>query len=102
MAITDPKVLLFMIMTCSQLLGLSFVNFFPTWVSIFYRRTYRTTTKAFPTFSFFVYLFSLNTFVPPLCRIAATLGFSTTITLLMAAYVISVATLCYDPANPNL
>lgn len=30
MAITDIKVPLFMIMTCSQLLGLSFVNFFPT------------------------------------------------------------------------
>ncbi|KAF8496048.1 MFS general substrate transporter [Gautieria morchelliformis] len=47
MAITDVKVLLFMIMTCAQLLGLSFVNFFPT--------------------------------------LAGTLGFSTTITLLMAA-----------------
>ncbi|KIJ51016.1 hypothetical protein M422DRAFT_776904 [Sphaerobolus stellatus SS14] len=47
MAIKDIKVLIFMVMTCSQLLGLSFVNFFPT--------------------------------------LAATLGFSTTITLLMAA-----------------
>ncbi|KAF8514246.1 major facilitator superfamily domain-containing protein [Hysterangium stoloniferum] len=47
MAIMDIKVPLFMIMTCSQLLGLSFVNFFPT--------------------------------------LAATLGFSTTISLLMAA-----------------
>ncbi|KAF8574831.1 MFS general substrate transporter [Ramaria rubella] len=47
MALKDVKVLIFMIMTCSQLLGLSFVNFFPT--------------------------------------LAATLGFSTTISLLMAA-----------------
>jgi len=47
MAIKDPKVPIFMIMTCSQLLGLSFVNFFPT--------------------------------------LAATLGFSTTISLLVAA-----------------
>ncbi|KZO90354.1 MFS general substrate transporter [Calocera viscosa TUFC12733] len=30
MAITDPKVLVFMFMTFVQLLGLSFVNFFPT------------------------------------------------------------------------
>jgi len=47
MAIMDIKVPIFMIMTCAQLLGLSFVNFFPT--------------------------------------LAATLGFSTTISLLMAA-----------------
>lgn len=38
MAIKDPKVPIFMIMTCSQLLGLSFVNFFPTydWGSFFF------------------------------------------------------------------
>lgn len=30
LAITDVKVLIFALMTCSQLLGLSFVNFFPT------------------------------------------------------------------------
>ncbi|EPT00465.1 hypothetical protein FOMPIDRAFT_1036789 [Fomitopsis schrenkii] len=30
MAIKDPKVPIFMVMCCSQLLGLSFVNFFPT------------------------------------------------------------------------
>ncbi|KAI0741190.1 MFS general substrate transporter [Earliella scabrosa] len=47
MAIKDPKVPLFAIMTCAQLLGFSFVNFFPT--------------------------------------IAGTLGFSTTVTLLLAA-----------------
>ncbi|KAF8839408.1 MFS general substrate transporter [Paxillus ammoniavirescens] len=47
MAIKDPKVPLFMLMCCSQLLGLSFVNFFPT--------------------------------------LTATLGYSTTVTLLMAA-----------------
>jgi len=47
LAIKDIKVLTFMLMTCSQLLGLSFVNFFPT--------------------------------------LTATLGYSTTITLLLAA-----------------
>ncbi|KAL0568148.1 hypothetical protein V5O48_013842 [Marasmius crinis-equi] len=46
-AITDPKVLLFALMTCAQLLGLGFINFFPT--------------------------------------LTATLGFSTTITLVLAA-----------------
>jgi len=33
LALKDPKVSLFAIMTCSQLLGLSFVNFFPTLTS---------------------------------------------------------------------
>ncbi|KAH9856028.1 MFS general substrate transporter [Lenzites betulinus] len=47
MALKDPKVPIFALMTCSQLLGLGFVNFFPT--------------------------------------IAGTLGFSTTVTLLLAA-----------------
>ena len=47
LAIKDIKVPIFMLMTCSQLLGLSFVNFFPT--------------------------------------LTATLGYSTTVTLLMAA-----------------
>ncbi|KAI0055451.1 MFS general substrate transporter [Artomyces pyxidatus] len=47
LAMKDPKVSIFAIMTCSQLLGLSFVNFFPT--------------------------------------LTATLGFSTTISLLLAA-----------------
>ncbi|OJA12880.1 hypothetical protein AZE42_02909 [Rhizopogon vesiculosus] len=47
MAIKDPKVLIFMLMCCSQLLGLSFVNFFPT--------------------------------------LTSTLGYSTTVTLLMSA-----------------
>ncbi|KIJ65885.1 hypothetical protein HYDPIDRAFT_174700 [Hydnomerulius pinastri MD-312] len=47
LAIKDPKVLIFMLMCCSQLLGLSFINFFPT--------------------------------------LTATLGYSTTITLLMSA-----------------
>ncbi|KAH7926979.1 MFS general substrate transporter [Leucogyrophana mollusca] len=47
MAIKDPKVWVFMVMTCSQLLGLSFINFFPT--------------------------------------LTGTLGYSTTITLLMSA-----------------
>jgi len=47
LALKDPKVSIFAVMTCSQLLGLSFVNFFPT--------------------------------------LTATLGFSTTISLLLAA-----------------
>ncbi|KAG1794086.1 major facilitator superfamily domain-containing protein, partial [Suillus plorans] len=47
LAIKDPKTIIFMFMTCMQLLGLSFTNFFPT--------------------------------------LTATLGFNTTITLLMAA-----------------
>ncbi|THH09970.1 hypothetical protein EW146_g8523 [Bondarzewia mesenterica] len=47
MAVKDPKVSIFALMTCSQLLGLSFVNFFPT--------------------------------------LTATLGFNTTISLLLAA-----------------
>ncbi|KAI0741207.1 MFS general substrate transporter [Earliella scabrosa] len=47
MALKDPKVYIFSVMGCAQLLGLSFVNFFPT--------------------------------------IAGTLGFSTTVTLLIAA-----------------
>ncbi|KAM5542855.1 hypothetical protein V8D89_003239 [Ganoderma adspersum] len=47
MALKDPKVPIFAVMTCAQLLGLGFVNFFPT--------------------------------------IAGTLGFSTTVTLLVAA-----------------
>lgn len=32
MALKDPKVPIFAVMTCSQLLGLGFVNFFPTCV----------------------------------------------------------------------
>ncbi|PIL33374.1 MFS general substrate transporter [Ganoderma sinense ZZ0214-1] len=47
MALKDPKVPIFAVMTCAQLLGLGFVNFFPT--------------------------------------IAGTLGFNTTVTLLVAA-----------------
>ncbi|KAG2109331.1 major facilitator superfamily domain-containing protein [Suillus discolor] len=47
LAIKDPKTIIFMFMTCTQLLGLSFTNFFPT--------------------------------------LTATLGFSTTVTLLMAS-----------------
>ena len=30
MALKDPKVPIFAVMTCAQLLGLGFVNFFPT------------------------------------------------------------------------
>ncbi|KAF9245402.1 major facilitator superfamily domain-containing protein [Melanogaster broomeanus] len=34
LAIRDPKVWIFMMMSCSQLLGLSFINFFPTLTAI--------------------------------------------------------------------
>ena len=34
MALKDPKVPIFAVMTCAQLLGLGFVNFFPTCVAI--------------------------------------------------------------------
>ncbi|EIW80623.1 MFS general substrate transporter [Coniophora puteana RWD-64-598 SS2] len=34
MALKDPKVPIFMIMNCAQLVGLSFISFFPTYVSI--------------------------------------------------------------------
>ncbi|KAG2109337.1 major facilitator superfamily domain-containing protein [Suillus discolor] len=33
LAIKDPKTIIFMLMTCMQLLGLSFTNFFPTMIS---------------------------------------------------------------------
>ncbi|EGO00927.1 hypothetical protein SERLA73DRAFT_167140 [Serpula lacrymans var. lacrymans S7.3] len=56
MAIKDIKVWIFMLMTCSQLLGLSFINFFPT--------------------------------------LTGTLGYSTTITLLMSAPPWVFATIC--------
>ncbi|OJT01933.1 hypothetical protein TRAPUB_7577 [Trametes pubescens] len=60
MALKDPKVPIFAVMTCSQLLGLGFVNFFPT--------------------------------------IAGTLGFSTTITLLLAAppWIVATAVCCIN------
>ena len=65
MALKDPKVLIFAVMTCCQLLGTGFTAFFPTYVPR-----------------------------PQLCvcankanRIAGTLGFSSTVTLLLAAYV---------------
>ncbi|KAI0629055.1 MFS general substrate transporter [Trametes polyzona] len=60
MALKDPKVPIFAVMTCSQLLGLGFVNFFPT--------------------------------------IAGTLGFSTTVTLLLAAppWIVATAVCCIN------
>ncbi|KAL0573376.1 hypothetical protein V5O48_008573 [Marasmius crinis-equi] len=60
LAITDPKVLLFALMTCAQLLGLGFINFFPT--------------------------------------LTATLGFSTTITLILAAppWILATLTCCLN------
>ncbi|KAI0665666.1 MFS general substrate transporter [Trametes maxima] len=65
MALKDPKVPIFMIMTCSQLLGLGFVNFFPT--------------------------------------IAGTLGFSTTVTLLLAAppWLVATVACCVNAWNAD-
>lgn len=68
MALKDLKVYLFAVMTCSQLLGLGFINFFPTSV-------------VFPYIS--IASISLNL----VNSIAGTLGFSTTVTLLLAACV---------------
>ncbi|KAF9243121.1 major facilitator superfamily domain-containing protein [Melanogaster broomeanus] len=48
MAIKDRKVLIFMLMTCSQLLGLSFVNFFPTLTSTLGYSTTATLLMAAP------------------------------------------------------
>ncbi|KAI0359688.1 MFS general substrate transporter [Trametes cingulata] len=65
MAIKDPKVPIFAVMTCSQLLGLGFVNFFPT--------------------------------------IAGTLGFSTTVTLLLAAppWILATIVCCVNAWNAD-
>ncbi|KAI0343742.1 MFS general substrate transporter [Trametopsis cervina] len=64
-ALRDPKVYIFSIMTCAQLLGLSFVNFFPT--------------------------------------LTATLGFSTTISLLLAAppWILSTIVCCVNAWNAD-
>ena len=68
MALKDLKVYLFALMTCSQLLGLGFINFFPTSVAFHY--------------------IAIASFSPKLVKsIAGTLGFSTTVTLLLAACV---------------
>jgi len=68
MAMKDPIVPLFAIMTVSQLLGLSFVNFFPTYVAFVhgYKRLMQKELKFF--------------------RLTQTLGFNTTVTLSLAAY----------------
>ncbi|RPD53443.1 MFS general substrate transporter [Lentinus tigrinus ALCF2SS1-7] len=65
MALKDPKVPLFALMGCSQLLGLGFVNFFPT--------------------------------------IAGTLGFSTTVTLLLAAppWILATIVCCVNAWNAD-
>ncbi|KAL7277855.1 MFS general substrate transporter [Trametes coccinea BRFM310] len=65
MALKDPKVPIFAVMTCSQLLGLGFVNFFPT--------------------------------------IAGTLGFSTTVTLLLAAppWIVATIVCCISAWNAD-
>ncbi|KAI0332944.1 MFS general substrate transporter [Cubamyces sp. BRFM 1775] len=65
MALKDPKVPIFAVMTCSQLLGLGFVNFFPT--------------------------------------IAGTLGFSTTVTLLLAAppWILATIVCCISAWNAD-
>ncbi|EMD33116.1 hypothetical protein CERSUDRAFT_118171 [Gelatoporia subvermispora B] len=65
MALKDPKVIIFAIMTCAQLVGLGFVNFFPT--------------------------------------IAGTLGFSTTVTLLLAAppWILATIVCCLNAWNAD-
>jgi hypothetical protein len=65
MAIKDPLVSLFAIMTTSQLLGLSFIQYFPTWVD---------------SHLLIVQYNDLIWF-----RLTQTLGFNTTNTLLLAA-----------------
>ncbi|GJJ12926.1 hypothetical protein Clacol_007173 [Clathrus columnatus] len=52
MALKDIKVPLFMIMTCSQLLGLSFVNFFPTLAATLGFNTTNTLLIAAPPWIF--------------------------------------------------
>lgn len=64
MAIKDPIVLVFALMTTSQLLGLSFVQFFPTCVLALLGKDCLTNEN---------------------CSLTQTLGFSTTISLLLAA-----------------
>ena len=65
LACLDIKVPIFALMSAFQLLGLSFVNFFPTYVVASY-----------------AWFFFLMDF---LSSLAATLGFNTTISLLLAA-----------------
>ena len=71
LAIKDPKVAIFAIMTVSELLGLSFLQFFPTleYVLLNYKC------------SIFSWLVSHR-------RLTQTLGFSTTATLLLTAYAV--------------
>ena len=66
LALQDPKVYIFSLGNFSEVIGLGFLNFFPTSVMA---------TSFFLSFFYAVY------------SLTATLGFSTTITLLMASYV---------------
>ncbi|KAF9243120.1 major facilitator superfamily domain-containing protein [Melanogaster broomeanus] len=52
LAIRDPKVWIFMLMSCSQLLGLSFINFFPTLTATLGYNTTVTLLMAAPPWVF--------------------------------------------------
>lgn len=60
MALKDPKVPLFAIMTCSQLLGLSFVNFFPTLTATLGYSTTVTLLMSAPPWMFAAIICLLN------------------------------------------
>lgn len=66
LAVKDPRVWLFALLNVSQLLGLSFTNFFPTCVP------FLSHMSDYPEFA---------------TRLTQTLGYNTTISLLLAAYV---------------
>ena len=71
LALKDPKVYILAVMSCAQLLGLGYANFFPTYVVLLVTRGVSATVTRLTSFN----------------SIAGTLGFSTTVTLLLAAYV---------------
>lgn len=67
LAIKDPLVLMFTAESVLQILGISFVNFFPTYVV-------------------YVSVCLIDQSKHTYHRLTATLGYSTTVTLLLAAY----------------
>ncbi|KAG8221319.1 major facilitator superfamily domain-containing protein [Butyriboletus roseoflavus] len=60
LALKDPKVLVFMLMCCSQLLGLSFVNFFPTLTATLGYSTSNTLLMAAPPWIFTAIITIIN------------------------------------------
>lgn len=75
MALRDPKVLLFGLLMATELLGLSFLQFFPT--------------------SAFLYVLH-NFNIESILRLTKSLKYNTTNTLLIAAYVIDKAWTSYS------